>query len=313
MKKNSKIILAVVLVLALVIVACVVFLNTNNDLSSKGNSVTTTNNNNNNNPDEPQDYMNGHSQILKNILIDSYYDELFARYVNSTELVKGWEYEPHPYAFYEDQGIDLTPIKNGQADAYTMSYVLDEEPNSLYMCTRILIDNTYYQNYLLKYEITDQEYNDYYLMHTGKYNYFYLQAVWMNNEIAKSRDPEIVSSSKVTKLAQEYLTESFQKIKLTTTKNCDIFLMDIKPSEGTFVIYLVPRTDDMKKMLYNTNIAILQCHGGIRTENGAYSNPSTLQHINDRGYEKIDAKVFLTQGARLNLFADRNYENEANR
>ena len=290
--------------------------NNQNDVNNPGNTTdpgTTT-------PDIPEipgrDPIDttGHSQILQNIINDPYYDYLFAKIVNSTDIVDGWEYQPHPYAFYEDQGIDLEPLKNGQSEAYTMSYILDKEPNNLYMYTRILINNTYYQNYLLKYEITDAEYNDYHLMHTGYGEYkFYFQSVFMNNEIAKSRDPEIVSSSKVTKLAQESLTESFQQVKLTTTENCDIFLMDINPSAGTFVIYLVPRMDNKKEMFIDTNIAVLQCGGGIRTENGAYSYPSILQHVNDRGYEKIDAEVFLTQSARLNLVASRDYENEDNR
>lgn len=310
MKKNTKIILAVVLILVLIIVACVVLLNTEKS-SNDGDSSTTTNNNN---PDSPQDYMNGHSQILKNILLDSYYDELILSVTNYNNVLQSWKFQPHPYAFYEDQGIDLTPLKNGQSEAYTMSYVLDEEPNSLYMYTRILMDNTYYQNYLLKYEIIDQEYNDYYLMHNGYREYdYYIQSVFMNNEIAKSRDPEIISSSKVSKTAQENLTESFQKTKLTTTKNCDIFLMDINYSTGEFVVYIIPRLDNNKEMHIDSNIATVQCIGPVIMSNGVYVSPSSLQHIIAQSSQKFEGDIFLTQSPRLNLVLHRDYENEENR
>ena len=319
---KKKIVLLVALAVVVVSVICIICLYPKDaskpDLSTTkadGGDISpdSSTTNNSGDPNPPQDYMDGHSQILKNILLDEYYEKLIHR-VHTSESLRSWAFQPHPYAFYEDQGIDLTPLKNGQSEAYTMSYVLYEEPNSLYMYTRILLDNSYYQNYLLKYEITDVEYNDYYLMHNGYGEYdYYIQSVFMNNEIAKSRDPEIISSSKVSKKAQEYLTESFQKTKLVTTKNCDIFIMDVEPKTGRFVVYVVPRLPNRDEMHIDSNVATVNCLGALVYNGDIYYAPSSLQGITTQGSQKFNANVFLTQSPGLGAVSLRNYENEENR
>ena len=275
-----------------------------------GGSQNNNNNNNNNNEQDrnPID-VSEHSKLLQNILLSEYYDNLIGSVTNENNVLEGWEFKPHPYAFYQSQGIDVEKIKSGETEAYTMTYVLDEEPNSLYMHTRVLVDDYYYQNYLLKYQITDKELDDYHLMHTGYGVYhYYIQSVFMNNEISKTRSPEIISTSKVKKETFEKLTISFQNTKLTATERCDIFLMDVDYRKGTFTIYVVPRIQNEGQMTIESDVAIVQCKGAISLDGDIYASPATLQQILTQGYEKIPSTVYLTQNAYLNLVTLRNFE-----
>lgn len=272
---------------------------------SQNNQDNTNNNDQGRNPIDVSD----HSPLLQNILLSEYYDNLIGSVTNENNVLDGWEFKPHPYAFYESQGIDVAKIKSGETEAYTMTYVLDEEPNSLYMHTRVLVDDYYYQNYLLKYSITDKELDDYHLMHTGYGVYhYYIQSVFMNNEISKTRSPEIISTSKVKKETFEKLTISFQNTKLTATEGCDIFIMDINPQNYTFTIYVVPRIQNEGYMTIESDVAIIQCYAKPTMDNGIYISPSSLSKIETPSYEKIPSTVYLTQNAYLNLVTLRNFE-----
>lgn len=307
-KKLFCVILAMSIVLS--IVGCEITGKPDTPDDSSTNSGGDQNNNNNNNEQDrnPID-VSGYSPLLQNVLLSEYYDNLIGSVTNENNVLEGWEFKPHPYAFYESQGIDVAKIKSGETEAYTMTYVLNEEPNSLYMHTRVLVDDYYYQNYLLKYSITDKELDDYHLMHTGYGVYhYYIQSVFMNNEISKTRSPEIISTSKVKKETFEKLTISFQNTKLTATEGCDIFLMNVDYRKGTFTIYVVPRIQNESHMTIESDVAIIQCMGQVLLENDIYSSPSLLNGIDILGYSTTPSTVYLTQNAYLNLVELRNFE-----
>ena len=145
------------------------------------NDNDTTNNGQNNEQNNQQNQIDWskYSQLLEDLCNDPYYDNLILRAkANDKSVFESGELAPHPYAFLEDEGFDVAKIKNGSIEAHTLSYVLDESPNNLFINTRVLQDNSYWVSYILNYELTDEEMKDYRLLHGSTY---YIQSVFMNN------------------------------------------------------------------------------------------------------------------------------------
>ena len=127
------------------------------DLGDEGND----NKNNNNGGNEEGVDLSKYSPLLQSLLTNPEYDRLIERFENKEEgLAESPLFQPHPYAFLEEQGIDTSKIINGELTANTMSYVIENEPNNLYMYTRVNYPD-YHQVYLLRYTLTDQEMKEY--------------------------------------------------------------------------------------------------------------------------------------------------------
>ena len=244
-----------------------------------------------------------YSELLQNVLTNEYYNYLIdsARGGNY-DLYTSGKFQPHPYAFLEDEGFDIEAIENKQLDCYTMSYVLDEEPNNLYMYTRVN-DGSVVHNYLLKYELTDQEMKDYDMTHnapTGATNY-YVQAVFMNNEISEMKTPTIVGTSKMTLKAFEGMTETMTGRYNLETEKCDIIMTNPDPKNYYFNLKLIPYFYESKQMTFNCSIADLNCKATIIYENYVFKSPYTFGSFRPNSYTSHSATLYFTQRANLNL------------
>ena len=281
--------------------------NPNDNTSNVGNN---TNNNNGNTNDNTID-MSQYSQLLQNVLNNEYYDSLLIRTEISGEydLYETGDFKPHPYAFLEDEGFDVESIKNGELDAYTMSYVLDEEPNNLYLYTRVADKtNTYYNTYLLKYELTDQEMDDYQLMHAandGNARYF-LQSVFMNNEISKIKTPEIIQNLKITFEALNGMDKYFTNRSFIETNHCIPMPIIKNPKEYDYSIIIVQKDINEQVMLFNDDIITLQVYDMISMKNDIYRSPYSNFLI--EAQEALSAKVYLSQDANLKYRKCLNFE-----
>lgn len=259
-------------------------------------------------PDTPitgnQNDYSQYSKLLQNVLNSEEYDELLARARSGeTDLYTSAYLQPHPYAFLEDQGINVDEIKSGETEAYTMSYVLDEEPNNLYMYTRVLQNNSYYQNYLIKYTLTDEEMEDYHMLHTGTgETHYYIQSAFINNEISKMKTPTIVGQAKISVEAHENLTESFQSGKPTNTDHCNIIMFNIDENSETFTLIAIPKYYDDYKMTYDHLIRESKYIAPtISLNNNIYNNPQSRQMLSCLTSEKKNAVLYFPQDAKLNV------------
>ena len=188
------------------------------DLGDEGND----NSNNNNGGNEEGVDLSQYSELLQGLLTNPEYDRLIERMeLGEDGLAESPIMQPHPYAFLEDQGIDTSKIINGELGCYKMSYVIKNEPNNLYMYTRIKHSN-YYQNFLVKYELTEDEMKDYHLLCSD----IYIQNKFINNEISRTKDATIIGSSKVLISTTNDLDyDDRHTIILNpneTNKNCDV-------------------------------------------------------------------------------------------
>lgn len=250
------------------------------------------------------DVLEQYSELLQNVLTNSTYNSLIAQAESGNfDLYERGEFKPHPYAFLEEQGIDVDAIKNGELDCYTYSYVLDEEPNNLYMYTRIT-DDSVVTNYLLKYELTDQEMDDYDLTHDDPATIkgYFVQAVFMNNEISKMKTPEIVGTSQMTLEAFEGLTENMSERYPSDFELCNVIMINPNPTERTFKLILLPRYYVNEQMARNDVEAIyIDCQSATSMNNGIYDRPYSYGTFAMNETIVKNATLYLTQAAPLNL------------
>ncbi len=308
MKRKICLILALLMLAMLCLPAC------DGEESNEDDPKTSTTANPQGGSQTPAD-VSGYSQILQNILLDEHYNDLIASVTNENNVLDGWEFKPHPYAFYERQGLDVEAIKKYESDAYTMSYVLEEEPNNLYIYTRVMQDNSYWANYLLKYTLTEQEMKDYHELHSAHPQYhYYIQAVFMNNEIAKTREPEIVGEAKIDITAFDKITDDLQNVQLfEKVQNKQVIFLNPNKELLTFETFLIPRYNDWRQMCFENKVVTAKCKPKsanlFRMENGVFMGPTALD-IDYKVTERKDytATYYFSQDAKLNLVSLRNFK-----
>ena len=169
--------------------------------TSDTTTTTTQGPNNNNQNQNTKQY----SQLLQNVLNDEYYDSLLNQVISgNTEILKTGAFAPHPYAFLEDEGYDVDAIRQAPNElSRTITYVLEDEPNNLYMFTRVLIDNSYYAVYHLRYTLTDKEMEDYNFLFDGNHQFaetnlnFLRESAFINDKISEMKTPTVLGESKI--------------------------------------------------------------------------------------------------------------------
>ncbi len=175
-----------------------------------------------------------HSDLLMSVVNDKYYKSLMSKNKNYTAPA----FDPHPYAFLEDEGIDIDKILDGTYLATTMSFVLDDEPNNLYINTRILVGDSHYQSYLITYKLTDKEMADYRLIHGNKASYSYTwPAFFINDKISETKQP-----TKVLQTKYSLSTHEIFQSHLDSAVNIreDYIIPSIDLSNKTYVFILYP-------------------------------------------------------------------------
>ncbi|MBQ9744694.1 MAG: hypothetical protein IJW19_06165 [Clostridia bacterium] len=169
----------------------------------------------------------------------------FINYIWNNESFKNEDpskTKPHPYQFLEEEGYDISQIKNGNLKCFTSSFVKDTEPNNLYLTVRVetKADAPYYTNYLLKYTLTDKEMKDYLKLHNG----FYVEALLANQAIDMLKNPEVVNESRITVEAYDGLLKAFKKDEFVSNllngdNVSEFILLDINKTDWTFNVLLL--------------------------------------------------------------------------
>ena len=252
----------------------------NNSISDvqNGNNVNNNTNNNQNNSNSDVD-VSGYSEILQHLLTDPYYTNL-VRTANREIYFKN-AFASIPYSFLEDEGHDIQAIKNDELDCIYSSYVLDNEPNNLYMMFGVETKGSvpYYTQYILRYTLSDEEMEDYQMLHNGRY----IQAALLNQAISDLKTPTIISESKITVEAYTNLLKSINKFSLTKTllngNGCGEFILtNVDESYGRFVLQLLCKIPTGSMTHTSKTIAYATLSQGVEritiNSNGAFSAPS---------------------------------------
>ncbi len=249
------------------------------------------------------DEETGYSKMLINVLNNENYKNLIESAKYNTDLFESPEFDPHPYAFLEDEGIDVNKIKDGTYSCYTMSFVKDDELNNLYMHTRVLIDDTYYQSYLLKYELTDQEMKDYQMIH-GCFDdplRYYSHIYFLNNEISELKKPTIVGTSKMEKSALESTIRRHATAhKDGPTEGCHSIILDVNKYDRTLRLLLIPHYYQTNRVAYDNYLIDYNYTTGIifqDPDNEICNNSFEPLILIEQSKQKINATFFFSQDA----------------
>ena len=196
------------------------------------------------NPDTP-DPTEQYSDILRAVLNDPYYDEIAEEFhnVNAADSRSNKIYAI-PYGYIESIGIDTSPIKNDEVEAYATTYIKDDEPNYLYVYARVETDSTtpYYTCYNLKYSITDQEKEELKMLHED----YYIQAPLFVQELSYQKTPVDAKVASLTKARYESYLREFKRdpiIQDALGEDIDFTLLGFSVEDQTFDVQMMTSPD----------------------------------------------------------------------
>lgn len=145
--------------------------------------------------EKPEPDYSKYSQLLRDVLTDPEYDELYKRY-ESGDIKEGTTgdlglnlFEAIPYDYLANKGEDVESIKNGKVAVSADLYTLNNDNSHLYNKLNIthFLNNgeNYINQYLLKYKISEQELKDLTMLYNGKY----YQGPVMFQKLSSTREP----------------------------------------------------------------------------------------------------------------------------
>lgn len=143
--------------------------------------------------DPEKDKLSSYSSLIQGMLTDQDYRILLSNADNNPILLTSAYFDPHPYAFLEDQSHNVEKIKEGLLECNTQAFTKEEDPNALYIATYVENEGGYYSEYMLKFNLTEKEMEDYKTFH----NKHFVQAVFLNDWISANKTVTIVSKMNV--------------------------------------------------------------------------------------------------------------------
>ena len=201
-----------------------------------------------------EDKLSQFSPLVREMLTEQYYlDLVYQRNYDNYSCGLGW-YDPHPYAFLEEQGHDVLAVKRSEKECVTHAFVDENEPNNLYIATYIENNNKCYTEYMLKYTLTDKEMEDYKLFHSKNY----VQAVFLNDWISANKPATIISKLDVDMATHNGIQERLRvSNRVETTLQTDdeqLFLIfhSLDKESNTFGVYAMNFAIS-DKMIHNSN------------------------------------------------------------
>ena len=195
-----------------------------------------------------EDYSQ-YSKILQEVLTNNYYNNLLAQAKVDASLYSSAKFATHPYGFLEREGFDIEAIKDGELDCKTYAFYKESEPNNLYMAVYAEKDEGIYNEYLIRYKLTEQEMYDYKMLYTMPENSSNadtcLQVFFINDAVSRTKSAEILSECKSTVAAHESIIKdaSFKNnicnIKLNgKNKQYDVIVKSVDGDSDSFILYV---------------------------------------------------------------------------
>lgn len=209
-------------------------------------------------------------QILQTVLTSDYYNNL----IDSQQYLhfNSPEFNPAPFKFLEQQGHNMDSIKKGTLMCDTYIYFVANNKNNLYMSVKT--DNAAgdVTNYVLKYNITNKEYDDLKMLYAGNY----IQAPLFIQEMDNQKTPTIESCVSVTYNTYKMLLDYFNTDSKKDIFNSDSIDIDIIKLNANYELAVNARDKNIKDSTNNTHqkrefIATMHPSAGLSYENEVYS------------------------------------------
>lgn len=234
-----------------------------NSTDGTQNGDNTANNSNQNQNDEDNtdndsdEPVTEYSGILNAVLNSDYYDSVLETYreehIGSVTNLES----PIPYTFLEREGYDIDAIKSGELSCDTVAYTMDGDTTRLYVSTHPESRAGYYGNYILSYPLSQQEYEDLYMLHNGAY----IQAGLFIQELDAQKRATVEShinveketfegvESRIKNLGQQYLGLGDATIDLIYANNNSEFTLNVRPQQS-----------GGGSMISNCELYVLECY-----------------------------------------------------
>lgn len=249
------------------------------------------------------------------MLKDEEYNSLIDNY--EQKLSHSHSYNPHPFAFLSIQGHNISDIKNDKLKCYSTSYRIGEDKNNLYITTRVENKGStpYYSCYLLKYSLSNQEYDDLKMLHKKKY----IQAPFFIQKLSAQKTPTVEHSTKITVKAYDELLNQLRNNKNFSTnvfgvQNIELDFLDFSVDKQTFDIAMRSPIMYENDMIKNGKVKKLNLFpsivSSVTTINNAFNGPAIQWDLTQDDFKNlsknlIDITYFDSQNkiTRLNLDA----------
>ena len=293
--------------------------NTNNTTNNNGSSIQTPGGDNSGNNSGNQNSSNGgtqtpdyskYSQILQNVLTDFYYYELISlnnSYYETTKENLYWQnakYNAIPYGFLEEEGFDINKIKKNEVESYSDMFL---DGNNLII--ELKIENkvgyefsegvsSYFTNYILKYELTDQEIKEIKALFTQltsgeKETYF--QSAFFVQELSYLKTPTVVSKAYATEKGLQTFEKHSDKENYFETNSIEATYMGVENLYGgdiyfanTFQIHptMVSRYDKSQGTMTVAQITVYSTGSGCASFDGLkiYNSSKPDAHFTNDEY-----------------------------
>lgn len=182
-----------------------------------------------------------YSQILENVINSPYYNEVIDDYINSNNKDTQNAEAPIPYTFLEREGLDVNAIKNDQLECESVAYIMNNDTSKLYLSTRAESAEGYYANYVLSYQLTEQEYNDLYMLHEDNY----IQSGLFIQELDAQKNAKVESHVNVEKdtfnglegriqyLCDDYIDNEYVYIDVTSANEDAEFTLNVRSAPAS--------------------------------------------------------------------------------
>lgn len=266
--------------------------------TNNGNQNQNDDNNTDNDSDEP---VTQYSGILNAVLNSDYYDGVLENYREQNKNRTTNLESPIPYTFLEREGYDIEKIKSGELSCETVAYIMDGDTTRLYISTQPESPAGYYGNYILSYPLTQQEYEDLYMLHREEY----IQAGLFIQELDAQKRATVESHIDVEKETFEGIENGFKGLaeEHAEMQNATIDVIHINPNDLEFTVNVRERHTDFDPMIHSSELYTVDCYSfplyfEYETDYLKLSNPSRygLRDIEQFQTKAHDLTYFDSQG-----------------
>ncbi len=232
---------------------------TDSDPTQNGDNTANNGNQNDedntdNDSDEP---VTQYSGILNAVLNSDYYNDIIYAFDTEYKFRSTNLESPIPYTFLEREGYDIEAIKNDKLSCETVAYIMDGDTTRLYISTHPESPAGYYGNYILSYPLTQQEYEDLYMLHREEY----IQAGLFIQELDAQKRATVEShinveietyegmETKIKRYAQEYTGLRYATIDVVYANE-----------ESEFTLHVRMKQSGGGDILSQTGLYIAECY-----------------------------------------------------
>ncbi len=273
---------------------------------SGSNSGDTNNNGGNNNSQDgnKDDKTQEFSDILYTILTDKYYDDLRIESRDNGMVVHN-NMKPIPYKFLRNRGHNVDAYLDGTLDAFASSYIYDSDKNHIYVSVKaenvsISQYGNYYTNYVLKYPLTDQEYDEYINLCEGGY----LQGLLFIQELDNQKTPEMLSKVNIAKITYDTMVEEFPDLTINVN-NYNEMDIDISFADLEKICISIRKKSNSNMMKNEIGFVDMRykklAHPNVYDDNAIYvAKPTSVNYDIDKYYSIIQNITSFGYGTNIN-------------